>query len=117
MLIVLSRNGRTNARIYPRFIDESSTRFDRIPICYPTLHFPDNNIQFFEMSVTSYRILEEGSSSGEKKKKKGDRKKKEVCLFTETDAYIANIFHGIGARFLSRSELLVKTVTWPAFNL
>lgn len=51
------------------------------------------------------------------KKKKGDRKKKEVCLFTETDAYIANIFHGIGARFLSRSELLVKTVTWPAFNL
>lgn len=51
------------------------------------------------------------------KKKKGDRKKKEVYLFTETDAYIANIFHGIGARFLSRSELLVKTVTWPAFNL
>lgn len=59
---------------YPRFIDESSTRLDRIPICYPTLHFPDNNIQFFETSVTSYRILEEGSSTIEKKK--NDQKKK-----------------------------------------
>lgn len=100
---------------YPRFIDESSTRFDRIPICYPTLHFPDNNIQFFETSVTSYRILEEGSSTIEKKKKRSKEKKK--FAYSRKLARIANIFHGIGARFLSHSELLVKTVTWPAFNL
>lgn len=87
MLIVLSRNGRTNARIYPRFIDESSTRFDRIPICYPTLHFPDNNIQFFEMSVTSYRILEEGSSSVEKKKKRRSKEKRSLPIHGNRRVY------------------------------